>query len=90
MTFLAASSDQVSGCIVNIDFELSEALEALAYVDMHALMHELEESVSFEEWRDEFQLCHNWIHAEILTAISDSAEGLLDSDLLDEADIELE
>ena len=48
MTFLAASSDQVSGCIVNIDFELSEALEALVYVDMDALMHELEESVSFE------------------------------------------
>ncbi|KAK0189311.1 hypothetical protein F5146DRAFT_1140884 [Armillaria mellea] len=90
LTFLAAKSDQVSGCIINIDYELSEALEAMVYMDMDTFLHELEVSGLVESLGEEYDLCHDWIHAELLTAISDSAEGLLDGDLLDEAGIQLE
>ncbi|KAK0188832.1 hypothetical protein F5146DRAFT_1140383 [Armillaria mellea] len=81
---------QVSGCIVNVDYELSEALETMAYVDMDAILHEFEVSGLVKSWRKEYDLCHNWIYAQILMAISDSAEGLLDGDLLDKAGIQLE
>ncbi|KAK0185390.1 hypothetical protein F5146DRAFT_1005378 [Armillaria mellea] len=80
-------SDQVSGCIINIDYELSEALEAMAYMDMDTFLHELEVSGLVKSLGEEYDLCHDWIHAELLTAISDSMEGLLDGDLLDEAGI---
>ncbi|KAK0183874.1 hypothetical protein F5146DRAFT_1007185 [Armillaria mellea] len=90
LMFLPAKSDQVSGCIINIDYELSEALEAMAYMDMDTFLHELEVSGLVESLGEEYDLCHDWIHAELLTAISDSAEGLLDGDLLDEAGIQLE
>ncbi|KAK0188580.1 hypothetical protein F5146DRAFT_1002652 [Armillaria mellea] len=90
LMFLAAKSDQVSGCIINIDYELSEALEAMVYMDMDTFLHELEVSGLVESLGEEYDLCHDWIHAELLTAISDSVEGLLDGDLLDEAGIQLE
>ncbi|KAK0187015.1 hypothetical protein F5146DRAFT_1003992 [Armillaria mellea] len=90
LMFLPAKSNQVSGCIINIDYELSEALEAMAYMDMDTFLHELELSGLVESLGEEYDLCHDWIHAELLTAISDSAEGLLDGDLLDEAGIQLE
>ncbi|KAK0185085.1 hypothetical protein F5146DRAFT_1144804 [Armillaria mellea] len=90
LTFLAAKSDQISSCIINVDYELSEALETMVYMDMDTFLHELEVSGLVESLREEYDLCHNWIHAELLTAISDSAEGLLDGDLLDEAGIQLE
>ncbi|KAK0186233.1 hypothetical protein F5146DRAFT_1142533 [Armillaria mellea] len=90
LTFLAAKSNQVSGCIINIDYKLSEALEAMVYMDMDTFLHELEVSGLVESLGEEYNLCHDWIHAELLTAISDSTEGLLDGDLLDEAGIQLE
>ncbi|KAK0197385.1 hypothetical protein F5146DRAFT_1130188 [Armillaria mellea] len=83
-------SDQVSGCIINIDYELSEALEAMAYMDMDTFLHELEVSGLVKSLGKEYDLCHDWIHTELLTAISDSVEGLLDGDLLDKAGIQLE
>ncbi len=40
MVFLPAINDNVGGCIVNVDYELSDALEAMASIDLTEILHQ--------------------------------------------------
>ncbi len=87
MVFLPAINDNVGGCIVNVDYELSMLWRPwLASISLkfcissrcmgHADNAELE-----------YALTHNWVHAELLNAIEDGTNGLVREELLDEAEI---
>ncbi|KAK0430202.1 hypothetical protein EV421DRAFT_1744380 [Armillaria borealis] len=87
MIFLPAINDDVGGCIVNIDYELFDALEAMANVDLTQILHELTMYGYLDDTEEEYSLSHNWVHAELLNTIEDGLDGLLRGELLDEAEI---
>ncbi|PBK58928.1 hypothetical protein ARMSODRAFT_1027832 [Armillaria solidipes] len=87
MIFLPAINDDVGGCIVNVDYELFDALEAMANVDLTQILHELTVYGYLDDVEEEYSLSHNWVHAELLNAIEDGSDGLLQGEMLDEAEI---
>ncbi|PBK91141.1 hypothetical protein ARMGADRAFT_1031837 [Armillaria gallica] len=77
MVFLPAINDNVGGCIVNVDYELSNALEAMASIDLTEILHELTVYGHVDDAELEYTLTHNWVHAELLNAIEDGTNGLV-------------
>ncbi|KAK0457618.1 hypothetical protein IW261DRAFT_1580033 [Armillaria novae-zelandiae] len=75
--FLPAIHNNVGGCIVNVDYELSDALEAMASIDLTDILHELTVYGYIDNAEFEFPFTHNWVHAELLNAIEDGMNGLL-------------
>ncbi len=87
MVFLPAINDNVGGCIVNVDYKLSDALEAMASIDLTEILHQLTVYGHADNVELEYTLTHNWVHAELLNAIEDGTNGLVREELLDEAEI---
>ncbi|KAK0469762.1 uncharacterized protein EV420DRAFT_1661323 [Desarmillaria tabescens] len=75
VVFLLPMNCRSRGCIINMDFELSDVLEAMAVM------------TDADEDTYEFQLSHNWLHAELLTAVELASAGTVNDDLLDEAEL---
>ncbi|KAK0443334.1 uncharacterized protein EV420DRAFT_1649269 [Desarmillaria tabescens] len=75
VVFLPPMNCRSGGCIINVDFELSNVLEAMAVM------------TDADKDTYEFQLSHNWLHAELLTAVKLASAGTVNDDLLDEAEL---
>ncbi len=91
VVFLPPIDDWTGGCIINIDFELSEVLEFMGQLKTDDLLEFLTALEDFgrTDYSDfqEIHLSHNWFHAEVLSAINEGASGLLEGELLNEAEI---
>ncbi|PBK98363.1 hypothetical protein ARMGADRAFT_1075217 [Armillaria gallica] len=77
MVFLPTINNNVGGCIVNVDYELSNALEAMASIDLTEILHKLTVYRHVDDVELEYALTHNWVHAELLNAIEDGTNGLV-------------
>ncbi len=91
VVFLLPVNDWTGGCIVNIDYELSKVLEFISDLktdDLTEFLKALEDfgQTDYSDFQ-EIHLSHNWFHTEVLSAINGSASGLLEGELLDEAEI---
>ncbi len=91
VVFLLPVDDWTEGCIINIDFELSEVLEFMGQLRTNDLLEFLTAFKDFgrTDYSDfqEIHLSHNWFHAEVLSTINEGASGLLEGELLNEAEI---
>ncbi|KAK0447597.1 hypothetical protein EV421DRAFT_1900969 [Armillaria borealis] len=91
VVFLPPIDDWTGSCIINIDYELSDVLEFMGKLTTDELSEFLMAMEDFgrTDYSDfkEIHLSHNWFHAEVLSAINRSVSGLLEGELLDEAEI---
>ncbi|KAK0237588.1 hypothetical protein EDD85DRAFT_789743 [Armillaria nabsnona] len=91
VVFLLPIDNWMGGCIINIDFELSEVLEFMGELKTDNLREFLMALEDFDRTDyldfEEIHLAHNWFHTEVLSAINGSESGLLEGELLDEAEI---
>ncbi len=91
VVFLPPIDDWTRGCIINIDFELSEILEFMGQLKTDDLLEFLMALEDFGQTENldfqEIHLSHHWFHAEVLSAINEGASGLLEGELLSEVEI---
>ncbi len=84
---VTAINDNVGGCIVNVDYELLDALEAMASINLTEILHQLTVYGHADNAELEYTLTHNWVHVELLNVIEDCMNGLVREELLDKAEI---
>ncbi|KAK0430974.1 hypothetical protein EV421DRAFT_1743542 [Armillaria borealis] len=91
VVFLLPIDDWTRSCIINVDYELSDVLEFMGELTTDELLEFLMAMEDFgrTDYLDfeEIHLSHNWFHTEVLSAINGSVSGLLEGELLDEAEI---